>query len=156
MGNGVFHVKSVAGDTLLGGMDFDTILVNYIIQEFQRETGIDLRPDKNAMARVTEEAEKAKIELSFINDTVINIPFISFDKTANQPRNLNVPITRKKLEELVKPVIQRCREPVMQALNDSQLQPSQIDKILLVGGPTKMPAIKQFIKSVIGRIPSRE
>ncbi|MDN5847750.1 MAG: Hsp70 family protein [Candidatus Nitrosocosmicus sp.] len=153
MGNGIFHVKSVAGDTALGGTDIDTILVNSIVEEFQRETGIDLRTDQKAMVRVIEDAEKAKIELSFIDSTEVNIPFITFDKSSGQPKNLNIPFTRSKLEELVNPIVERCREPIIQALNDAQLNPSQIDKILLIGGPTKMPLIKQFIKSIIGKDP---
>ena len=153
MGNGVFQVKTVSGDTQLGGTDIDTILVNYILNEFQNENGIDLRSDPKAMARITEDAEKAKIELSFIDSTEINIPFIYFDKASGQPKNLSMNLTRNKLEELVNPIIERCREPVLQALRDAQLEPNQIDKILLVGGPTKMPVIKQFIKSIIGKDP---
>jgi len=147
-GNGVFEVRSTSGDTHLGGKDMDDKLINYIIQEFKKENGIDLSKDKMAMQRVKEAAEKAKIELSSVLETEINLPFITATKEG--PKHLLMKITRAKLEELVKPIIEKCRNPIERALNDAKLKPQDIEKIILVGGPTRMPAVQKFIENIFG------
>ncbi|RLG72147.1 MAG: molecular chaperone DnaK [Methanobacteriota archaeon] len=152
-GGGVFEVKATSGDTQLGGTDMDKQLVNYIVEDFKSKTGIDLRKDKTAMQRVTEAAEKAKIELSTVLTTNINLPFITADSSG--PKHLDMEITRAKLEELVMPVIKRCEKPIKQALSDAKLSEDDIDKIILVGGPTRMPVVQRFIKDVIGKEPER-
>lgn len=152
-GGGVFEVKATAGDTQLGGTDMDRQLVNYIVEDFKAKTGIDLRKDKTAMQRVTEAAEKAKIELSTVLSTNINLPFIIADSSG--PKHLEMEITRAKLEELVMPVIERCENPIKQALSDAKLSEDDIDKIILVGGPTRMPVVRRFIKDLLGREPER-
>ncbi|RMF31670.1 MAG: molecular chaperone DnaK [Candidatus Nitrosothermus koennekii] len=151
MGGGVFEVKSTSGDTQLGGQDMDNALIDYIVNKFKEEKGIDLREDKNAMVRVREAAEKAKIELSTLLTTDINLPFIAFDKEKNAPINLEMTLTRAKLEELVRPIVERCKGPIMQALQDAKLTPNDIDKIILIGGPTRMPIVREFIKEVMGK-----
>ncbi|CAD7769858.1 Chaperone protein DnaK [Candidatus Methanoperedenaceae archaeon GB37] len=149
LGDGVFEVKSTAGDTQLGGTDMDNALVDYIAEEFKREHGIDLREDKMAKQRLQEAAEKAKIELSTTMSTNINLPFITAD--AHGPKHLEMEITRAKLEEIVKPVVERCRNSIMRALEDAKLQPSDIDKIIMVGGPTRMPIVQRFVEDLIGK-----
>jgi len=144
-----FEVKSTSGDTQLGGKDMDAALINYIVSEFKTGSGIDLSQDKMAMNRVREAAEKAKIELSTTLETDINLPFITAD--ANGPKHLQMKITRAKLEELIKPILDKMKHPVEQALTDAKLTPQQIDKIILIGGPTRMPAVKQFVESYIGK-----
>jgi molecular chaperone DnaK len=155
MGGGVFEVKATAGDTQLGGTDMDNALVDYIVNKFKEETGIDLRNDKMAMARVREAAEKAKIELSSVLTTEINLPFIAYDAKNNEPKNLVMTLTRAKLEEIVRPIVERCREPMMQALRDAKMKPEDIDKIILIGGPTRMPIVREFVKGVMGKEPER-
>jgi len=155
MGGGVFEVKATAGDTQLGGTDMDNALVDYIVNKFKEETGIDLRNDKMAMARVREAAEKAKIELSSVLTTEINLPFIAYDARNNEPKNLVMTLTRAKLEEIVRPIVERCREPMMQALRDAKMKPEDIDKIILIGGPTRMPIVREFVKEVMGKEPER-
>ncbi len=152
-GGGVFEVKATSGDTQLGGRDMDDAIVNYIVQKFKEETNIDLTKDPAAMNRIREAAEKAKIELSSVLETEINLPFIAYDSSG--PRHLTMTLTRAKLEELVSPIIERCRGPVMQALSDAKLKPEDIDKIILVGGPTRMPIIREFIKKTLGKEPER-
>ncbi|MFU2157526.1 MULTISPECIES: molecular chaperone DnaK [Caldisericum] len=152
-GGGVFQVKATAGDTQLGGRDMDEALVNYILEEFKRDTGIDLRNDKMAMVRIREAAEKAKIELSSVLETQINLPFITADATG--PKHLVMNITRAKLESLVEPIVKRCAGPLEQAIKDAGLTPQQIDRIILVGGPTKMPIVQKFVADYIGRQPER-
>ncbi len=152
-GGGVFEVKSTSGDTQLGGTDMDNVLTNYLIEQFRKEAGIDISGDKMAVARVREAAEKAKIELSSMLTTDINIPFIASD--ASGPKHLTMTLTRAKLEELVRPIVERCRGPMMQALADAKLTPQDIDKIILVGGPTRMPIVREFIKQVMGKEPER-
>jgi molecular chaperone DnaK len=147
-GQGVFEVIATSGDTQLGGTDMDEALIDYIIKEFKREHGIDLRGDKIAMQRLKEAAEKAKIELSSVLETEINLPFIT--ATAEGPKHLLMKITRAKLEELVKPIVERCRKPIEQALADAKLTPQDIEKIILVGGPTRMPIIQDFIANIFG------
>ncbi|MHA1754706.1 MAG: molecular chaperone DnaK [Candidatus Odinarchaeia archaeon] len=148
-GGGVFEVKSTSGDTQLGGTDMDNAIIDYIVEEFKKDTGIDLRSDKTAMQRIREAAEKAKIELSSVLQTEINLPFIVSD--ASGPKNLQITLTRSKLEQLVEPIIERCRKPIEQALSDAKLTPEDIDKIILVGGPTRMPIVRRFVEEVIGK-----
>jgi molecular chaperone DnaK len=152
-GGGVFQVKATAGDTQLGGRDMDEALVNYIVEEFKKDTGIDLRNDKMAMVRIREAAEKAKIELSSVLETQINLPFITADATG--PKHLVMNITRAKLESLVEPIVKKCAGPMEQAIKDAGLTPQQIDKIILVGGPTKMPIVQKFVADYIGKQPER-
>ncbi len=155
MGGGVFEVKATSGDTQLGGTDMDNALVEYIVNKFKEETGIDLRNDRMAMARVREAAEKAKIELSSVLTTEINLPFIAYDAKNNEPKNLVMTLTRAKLEEIVRPIVERCREPMLQALRDAKMKPEDIDKIILIGGPTRMPIVREFVKEVMGKEPER-
>jgi len=148
-GGGVFEVISTSGDTRLGGTDMDELLVNYIASEFKKEAGLDLSKDKMAMTRLREAAEKAKIELSSTLETDINLPFITADQ--NGPKHLQLKITRAKLEELVKPIIEKCRQPMEQALNDSKLTPQNITRIIMVGGPTRMPIMQKFVEDYVGK-----
>jgi len=149
MAQGVFEVKSTHGDTQLGGTDMDNVMIEYIAGQFKKETGIDLRNDKMAMMRLKEGAEKAKIELSSSMSTDINLPFITADATG--PKHLTMAINRAKLEELVGPIIDRCRIPMEGALKDSKLAASQIDRIILVGGPTRMPIVQKFVEEYAGK-----
>jgi molecular chaperone DnaK len=149
MAQGVFEVKSTSGDTQLGGTDMDNVLIDYIAQQFMRETGIDLRKDKMAMMRLKEGAEKAKIELSSSITTDVNLPFITAD--ASGPKHLTMSINRAKLEELVTPIIERCRHPLEQALSDAKLSPKEVDKIIMVGGPTRMPIVQSFVEGYVGK-----
>lgn len=148
-GEGVFEVLSTSGDTQLGGTDMDTTLTEWIAAEFQKDSGIDVRKDKMAMQRVRDAAEKAKIELSSTLDTQINLPFLT--ATQEGPKHLALPLTRAKLEELIRPIIERCRAPVEQALKDAKLEKNQIDRIVLVGGPTRMPIVQRFLEETISR-----
>lgn len=154
MGGGVFQVKSTSGDTQLGGTDMDNALVDYVIQEFKKQSGLDVKNDKAAMMRIREAVEKAKIELSNIVTTEINLPFLAYDATTG-PKNLVLTLTRAKLEELLRPIVERCRTPMMQAVQDSKITPSDVDKIILIGGPTRMPIVRQFVASVMGKEPER-
>jgi molecular chaperone DnaK len=154
MGGGVFQVKSTSGDTQLGGTDMDNALVDYVTQEFKKQSGLDVKNDKAAMMRIREAVEKAKIELSNIVTTEINLPFLAYDATTG-PKNLILTLTRAKLEELLRPIVERCRPPMMQALQDSKITPSDVDKIILIGGPTRMPIVRQFVASVMGKEPER-
>ena len=146
--DGVFEVLSTSGDTQLGGSDMDEALTRYVIGEFQKETGIDLAKDNMAFWRVREACEKAKIELSTTMQTEINLPFISSDATG--PKHLIQTITRAKLEELVEPIVSRCRQSIEQAMSDAHLNPDKIDKIIMVGGPTRMPIVQNFVESIVG------
>ncbi len=148
-GGGVFEVKSTSGDTQLGGTDMDNILVDYIMTQFRNQTGLDLRNDKVALQRIREAGEKAKIELSTTVTTEINLPFIAMDQ--NTPKNLSLTLTRAKLEELVGQIIERCRQPMMQALQDAKLEPRGVDRIILVGGPTRMPIVRNFVERIMGK-----
>ncbi|MCX9082269.1 MAG: molecular chaperone DnaK [Candidatus Methanoperedens sp.] len=149
MGGGVFEVKSTAGDTQLGGTDMDNLMVDYIAEEFKKEHGIDLRKDRVANQRLRDAAEKAKIELSTTLTTEINQPFITAD--ASGPKHLTMTMTRSKLEEVIRPVIDRCRKPMEQALSDGKLTKDNINKIILVGGPTRMPVIQKFVEDYVGK-----
>ncbi len=152
-GGGVFEVKSTAGDTHLGGRDMDEVLIEYIVGEFKRENGIDVSNDKMATQRIREAAEKAKIELSSVLETQINLPFITADATG--PKHLVMNITRAKLEALVEPIIRKCSGPMERAISDAGLTPQQIDKIILVGGPTRMPIVQKFVQDYVGKLPER-
>jgi len=145
----VFEVKSTSGDTQLGGTDMDNTTVNYLIDEFKRNMGIDLGNDKVAVQRLREAAEKAKIELSTTLTSDINLPFIAADSSG--PKHLNITLTRAKLEELVTPTIERCRDPMNRALSDAKMLPRDIDKIILVGGPTRMPIVRKFVEDYMGK-----
>src|SRR5438094_4295515 len=154
MGGGVFQVKSTSGDTQLGGTDMDNTLVEYVVQEFRKQSGLDVRSDKAAMMRIRDAAEKGKIELSNVVTTEINLPFLAYDQQSG-PKNLIMQLTRSKLEELLKPIIDRCRQPMQQALQDAKITPADIEKIILIGGPTRMPMVRQFVASVMNKEPER-
>ncbi|MCX5709841.1 MAG: molecular chaperone DnaK, partial [Candidatus Omnitrophica bacterium] len=149
MAQGVFEVKSTHGDTQLGGTDMDKVMVEYIAGQFKRETGIDLSNDKMAMQRLREAAEKAKIELSSTVSTDINLPFITAD--ANGPKHLTMTITRAKVEDLVGPIIDRCRKPMEEAIKDAKLTAHDVDRIIMVGGPTRMPIVQKFVEDFVGK-----
>lgn len=152
-GGGVFEVLATSGDTKTGGTDLDQAVMDYLISEFKRETGIDLARDMKAMARLKDAAEHAKIELSNLITTDINLPYIATDTAG--PKNLHTTLTRAKLEQLTRPIVERIREPILKTLSDAKLTPVQIDKIILMGGQTKMPLVQQFIEDVIGKKPER-
>ena len=145
----VFTVLATSGDTQLGGTDMDNSLIDYIAEEFKKTNGIDLRNDKVAVQRVREAAEKAKIELSTVLTTDINLPFISAD--AAGPKHLTMTLTRAKLEELIRPTIDRCHGPLDRALSDSKLATNDVSKIILVGGPTRMPIVRKFVEDYMGK-----
>ena len=145
MGGGVFEVMSTSGDTKLGGVDMDVAIADYVIDEFRKKEGIDLSSDPQAKERVRADSEKAKIELSTVMETEINIPFIAPGK------NLEVKLTRAKLEDLVASIVQRCKPSVDKALEDAKLSTSDITKIVLIGGPTRMPIVKKFISDAVGK-----
>ena len=153
VGDGVFEVKSTNGDTFLGGEDFDVALIDYLAEEFKKETGIDLREDKIALQRLKEAAEKAKIELSSASQTEVNEPFITAD--ASGPKHLNVKLSRAKLEALVDDLIQKTLEPCKAALKDAGLKASEIDDVILVGGMTRMPKIQEVVKDFFGKEPHK-
>ncbi len=153
LGDGVFEVKSTNGDTFLGGEDFDNSIVNYLLSEFKKESGIDLKSDKLALQRLKEAAEKAKIELSSATQTEINLPFITADKTG--PKHINLKMTRAKLEALVEDLISRTLPPCKTALKDAGLSASEIDEIVLVGGMTRMPKVIEEVKSFFGKDPNK-
>ena len=146
--DGVFEVLSTSGDTQLGGSDMDEALTKYVIGQFQNETGIDLAKDNMAFWRVREACEKAKIELSTTMQTEINLPFIASD--ASGPKHLIQTLTRAKLEELVEPIVSKCRGPIEQAMSDAKLSADKIDKIIMVGGPTRMPIVQNYVESIVG------
>jgi molecular chaperone DnaK len=152
-GHKVFEVISTSGDTHLGGDDFDEALIHYIADEFQRENNVDLRSDAVALQRLKEACEKAKKELSSLPQTDINLPFITQDSSG--PKHLQHSITRAKFEELVDGLVERCRKPVLQALKDANLSPSDIDEVVLVGGSTRMPKVQDVVKSIFGKDPHK-
>ncbi|MBW2980363.1 molecular chaperone DnaK [Candidatus Woesearchaeota archaeon] len=146
---GVFEVKSTSGDTQLGGTDMDNVLMNHIMDEFKKKEGIDLSEDDTAMQRLREAAEKAKIELSTTMETEINLPFIIANKDG--PKHLQMKLARSKVEQLVEPIIEKCRHPTEQALKDAKLDTKDIDKVILVGGPTRMPIVRKFVEDFVGK-----
>jgi len=147
-GEGVFEVISTSGDTELGGTDMDEALVGDIVSNFKKDQGIDLSSDRMAMQRIREAGEKAKIELSSTLETEINLPFITADKQG--PKHMLIKITRAKLEELVKPIVERCHQSIEQAMKDAKLNPTSVEKVVLVGGPTRMPIVQKFISNIFG------
>ena len=148
-GGGVFEVQATSGDTQLGGTDMDNAIMNYLAEEFKKETGIDIMEDDNAVQRLREAAEKAKIELSSTVQTEINLPYITADSSG--PKHLIHTLTRAKLEELVDPIVQKCAGPMEQALKDAKMGKEDIDKIILVGGPTRMPIVQKFVEDFMGK-----
>lgn len=153
LGEGVFEVKSTAGDSRLGGDDFDLVLVNHIADEFKKEQGIDLREDSQALQRLTEAAEKAKVELSNLPETTVSLPFITADSSG--PKHLEMKITRSKFEALSEDLFAKVREPLNRAIEDSKLSISDIDEVVLVGGSTRIPAIQQLVKDITGKEPNQ-
>src|SRR5437763_470058 len=149
VGDGVFEVKGVNGDTHLGGDDFDQVLIDYIADQFKKENGIDLRKDQMALQRLKEAAERAKKDLSQAATTDINLPFITAD--ASGPKHLQMSLTRSKFEQLVDHLVERCRGPVLKALSDAKKKPSDVDEVVLVGGMTRMPKIQGLVKDVFGK-----
>lgn len=148
-GGGVFEVLATSGDTKIGGTDLDNAVVEYLLDEFRRQTGIDLSGDRMAALRLKEAAEKAKIELSNLMTTDIDLPFIASDKSG--PKHLHVTLTRAKLEQLTLPIVQKVREPIMRTLSDAKLEPKDIDKIILIGGQTRMPLVRNFVEDLMGK-----
>ncbi|GAC1653505.1 MAG: molecular chaperone DnaK [Candidatus Dormibacteraceae bacterium] len=148
VGDGVFEVKSTNGDTHLGGDDYDRRVVDWMAEEFKKENGIDLKGDPQALQRLTEAAERAKIELSSRLETTINLPFVTADQTG--PKHLEMSLTRAKFEQLTADLTDRCKQPFMAALKDAGLTPQQIDEVVLVGGSTRMPGIQQLVKDLCG------
>ena len=149
VGDGIFEVLSTAGDTSLGGDDFDKVLVNWLLEDFESQEKIDLSKDIQALQRLTEAAEKAKMELSTVDSTTISLPFITADKTG--PKHIEKELTREFFEQLCNKLIDRCRIPVEKALNDARLDKSKIDEVVLVGGSTRIPAIQNLVKSITGK-----
>jgi molecular chaperone DnaK len=148
VGDGVFEVKSTAGDTHLGGDDFDKRVVDWLVEEFKRDQGIDLTKDRQALQRLTEAAEKAKIELSSAMETEVNLPFITADATG--PKHLLLKLTRAKFEQLTHDLIERCMSPVKQAISDAKISEKDLDEVILVGGSTRIPAVKELVRRLTG------
>ncbi|MHA2126981.1 MAG: Hsp70 family protein, partial [Promethearchaeota archaeon] len=153
MDNQVFEVISTAGDTQLGGTDMDKLLVDYLVAEFQKEQGVDLKSDSMALQRVREAAEKAKIELSTSVNTDINLPYIT--ATNDGPKHFNITLTRAKMEQIIDPVVRRLDSPILKALQDAGIARGEINKIILVGGPTRMPVIMKKFEELLGKKPER-
>jgi molecular chaperone DnaK len=154
VGEGVFEVLSINGNTHLGGDDFDEELINYIAEEFRKQEGIDLRKDPMALQRLKEAAEKAKIELSTAMETTVNLPFITADQSG--PKHLQMTLTRTKFEQLINALVEKCRQPVIDALKDAKLPPEQIDEVVLVGGSTRVPMVQRLVKELFkGKEPNK-
>merc|ERR1712232_1120090 len=153
VGDGIFEVLSTAGDTSLGGDDFDNVLVNWLVQEFKNEEGIDLINDIQALQRLTEAAEKAKMELSTVEKTTIHLPFITADKTG--PKHIEKELTREAFENLCKDLFDRCRIPVEKAISDAKLDKSNINEIVLVGGSTRIPAVQKLVEVITNKKPNQ-
>jgi molecular chaperone DnaK len=153
VGDGVFEVLSTNGDGHLGGDDFDEALINHLADEFRKKEGVDLRKDPMALQRLREAAERAKCELSSSMETTINLPYITAD--ASGPKHLQLTLTRTKFEQLVEPLIERCRGPVMKVLQDAKLSPKDIDEVVLVGGSTRVPRVQQLVKEIFGKEPNQ-
>src|SRR5881409_604496 len=148
-GGGVFQVLSTSGDTQTGGTDIDNAIVEHLLTEFQRQTGINLRNDRSAMTRLKEAAEKAKIELSTLLTTDIDLPFISSDNSG--PKHLHITLTRSKLEELAYPIVRKVETPIKRTLEDAKLQTKDVDRIILIGGQTRMPLVRKFVEDMVGK-----
>lgn len=155
VGDGVFEVRSTNGDTHLGGSDFDYAVVGWLADDFQKEYNVDLRKDKQALQRLLEAAEKAKIELSGIPETTISLPFIAMDPGSNAPLYLEKKLTRSKFEELIAPLLGRIKGPVEAALKDAKLSKDDIDEVILVGGSTRVPAVKKLVQDMLGKAPNQ-
>lgn len=153
IGDGVFEVKATNGDTQLGGDDIDQVIIDWLVDEFKKETGMDISKDQMAIQRLKEAAEKAKIELSSATSTDINLPFLTADNTG--PKHLNVQLSRSKFESMIEPFIKRALDPTKQALQDAGVSVSEIDEVILVGGTTRIPAIQESVKSFFGKDPNR-
>ena len=149
MGGGVFEVMSTSGDTQLGGSDMDKAIIDYVVDEFRKKEGVDLSNDSTAMTRIKEGGEKAKIELSTVMETEINLPFIAQDSSGS--KNLEVKLTRAKLDDLVNPIVQRCKSSIDKAIEDAKISKTDITKIVLVGGPTRMPIVRKFVSDAVGK-----
>ncbi len=154
VGDGVFEVLSTSGDTHLGGDDWDEALINHIAEEFKKEQGVDLRKDQMALQRLKEAAEKAKKDLSFQTSTDINLPFVTMDASGT-PKHLTMTISRAQFERLTDGLFERCRGPVMRAMEDAKLKPSDVDEVVLVGGSTRMPRVQQLVKEIFGKEPHK-
>jgi len=148
-GQGVFQVLATSGDTQTGGTDIDNVVIQFLVQDFRSKTGIDLSGDRTAMARLKEAAEQAKIQLSNLTATDVDLPFIATDQTG--PKNLHYTLTRTKLEEVARPIVSRTEQTIRKVINDAKLSPSQIDKVVLIGGMTRMPLIRKFVEDVAGK-----
>ncbi len=153
VGDGVFEVKSTSGDTHLGGDDFDKVLVDWMADEFKKSDGIELRTDKQALQRLTEAAEKAKVELSAVTETTISLPFVTAD--ASGPRHLEAKLSRAKFDDLTSALVNRCRKPVEQAMSDAKLTAKDIAEVILVGGSTRIPAVQKMVRSLTGKEPNQ-
>jgi len=153
VGDGVFEVKSTNGDTYLGGDDFDERVIDWVCEEFRKDQGIDLRQDRQALQRLKEASEKAKVELSSLMETELNLPFVTAD--ASGPKHLQMKLTRAKLEQLTADLIQRSIEPCRRALEDAKLTPADINEVVLVGGMTRMPAVQEAVKKFFSREPHK-
>jgi molecular chaperone DnaK len=152
-GKGVFQVLSTSGDTQLGGTDVDKAIMAYVVEEFRRQTGVDVGNDQAAATRLKEAAEKAKIELTTLMSTDIDLPFITSDATG--PKHLHLTLTRTKLESLAQPIVQRTEKTILKALEDAKLTPQGVDKIILIGGMTRMPLVQRFVEQILGKAPER-
>lgn len=152
-GKGVFEVLSTSGDTQLGGTDVDKAIMTYLVEEFKRQTGVDVSGDRMAMSRLKDGAEKAKIELSTLMSTDIDLPFLTAD--AQGPKHLHMTLTRTKLESLAQPIVDRTRPTLLKALEDAKLTPQQVDKVILIGGMTRMPLVQRFVEQLLGKSPER-
>jgi len=153
MGDGVFEVMSTSGDTQLGGTDMDNTIVEWLATEFKAREGIDLRKDKSAMIRVREGAEKAKIELSSVMEATINLPYITADQSG--PKHLELKLTRAKMEQIIAPILDRLMQPMKTAIADAKIKPAEISKVILVGGPTRMPCVHKIFEQTFGKSPER-
>src|SRR5687768_5226164 len=154
LGGGVFHVKSTNGDTQLGGSDMDDAVVEHLAKEFQAKAGINVRTDRAAMQRLRDAAERAKMELSGMTQTNVSLPFLAVDPKKG-PQHLDLTLNRAKLEEIVRPIVERTRGPCMNALKDAKMTKDKVDKVVLVGGPTRMPIVQAFVEEVFGKKPVR-
>ena len=152
-GKGVFQVLSTSGDTQLGGTDVDKAVMEYVLEEFKRQTGMDISNDKAAMSRLKDASEKAKIELTTLMSTDIDLPFLTADNTG--PKHLHLTLTRTKLEALAQPIVQKTERTILKALEDAKLTPTGVDKIILIGGMTRMPLVQRFVEQILGKAPER-
>src|SRR5256884_8793739 len=148
-GGGVFQVLATSGDTATGGADIDNAIVDFLLSEFQRQTGINLRNDRMAMTRLKEAAEKAKIELSTLFTTDVDLPFVSSDSSG--PKHLHTTLSRAKLEELANPIVSRVKTPILRTLQDAKLEPKNVDRLILIGGQTRMPLVRKFVEEVVSK-----